>query len=65
MDKILGVYDSYFCEFHWRVCVPRQAPVCIGRPRPIKELIKLESKIVDRQFLESQIDPIRSDLNIF
>ena len=29
-----------------------------------KRIDKLESKLVDRQFLESQIDPIRSDLNI-
>ena len=29
-----------------------------------KRIDKLESKIIDRQFLESQIDPIRSDLNI-
>ena len=27
-----------------------------------KRIDKLESKIVDRQFLESQIDPIRSEL---
>mgnify|MGYP003656489665 CR=1 FL=1 len=29
-----------------------------------KRIDKLEGKLVDRQFLESQIDPIRSDLNI-
>ena len=29
-----------------------------------KRIDKLERKIVDRQFLESQIDPIREDLNI-
>ena len=32
--------------------------------RANKRIDKLESKIVDRQFLESQIDHIRSDLNI-
>ena len=29
-----------------------------------KRIDKLESKIIDQQFLESQIAPIRSDLNI-
>lgn len=29
-----------------------------------KRIDKLEGKLVDRQFLESQISPIRSDLNI-